>query len=157
MLYLGSNAKLRERKETFISVESLNADQEAVRKILPEPNVYFLGSHSGCSCGFPSVIAESPIDYYDGMFDDPNSERNEDLASVRELLTILDECLESTDTCTLFPVWNGSESEQPKGDVEWLRKTMSPETFVVTEQFRYKIKAEQCDPPKSPVGHELKS
>ncbi len=109
MMYLGSNIKLRERKEQFISVEPLNSNQVGVRECLPEPNVYFIGSNSECSCGFPSVIAESPVEYYDGLFDDPDSERDDDLASVRELLTILDESLESTDSCTLFPVWNGSE------------------------------------------------
>jgi len=143
MMYLGSSVKLKERKGQFISVEPLNADQEVVRQFFPEPNVYFIGSHSGCSCGFPSVIAETPIEYFDEMFGSPAPDRDNDLASVRELLTILDECLESKNTCTLLPLWNGSESDPLKGDVQWCRVNMTAETFVVTEQFRYRITAEQ--------------
>jgi hypothetical protein len=30
------------------------------------PHVRFIGAHTGCSCGFPSVIAEEPFEYYEG-------------------------------------------------------------------------------------------
>ncbi len=103
IVYPGSSVKLRERKGPFISVEALNSDQAVVRKYFPEPNVCFIGSHSGCSCGFPSVIAETPIEYFDQMFSDPTPDRDNGLASVRDLPTLRNECLDSKNTCTLIP------------------------------------------------------
>jgi len=140
MMYLGSSVRLRIRKEPSISVVSLRSDQEVVRNYLrDEPHVYFIGSHTGCSCGFPSSIAESPVEYFEEMFDESNSDRMDNIASVHELLLVLDECLVDSDHCVLLPLWNGTESNAPKGDVNWKRDEMFPDTFVVTEQFRYTI------------------
>jgi hypothetical protein len=38
--------------------------------------------HTGCGCGSPSVIAESPVEYYDGLSLD-SDDRAADLRSVR--------------------------------------------------------------------------
>ncbi len=142
-MYLGSRVSLRIRNEPFLSVEKLSTEQEVVRiHLRDEPHVYFIGSHTGCSCGFPSSIADSHVEYFEEMFDESNSDRIDNIASVKELLLVLDECLADSDHCVLLPLWNGTESNAPKGDVHWKRDELSPDTFVVTEQFRYTIHAD---------------
>ena len=37
----------------------------------PLRTIRFIGAHTRCSCGFPSVSAEQPIEYYDGMLGEP--------------------------------------------------------------------------------------
>ena len=145
-LYLGSNVDLTHRANENISVERLAPDLRNALPDFSESNVYLIGSHTGCSCGFPSVNAESHIDFYEGMFDD-SAEREENLASVRELLLVLDECLAAGENCTLIPIWNGDEMRPLKGEVRWHRSQMAAETFVITEQFRYTVIAEPCDAP----------
>ena len=77
------------------------------------------------------------------MFNDTSEGRSDDIASVEALLSVIDEALDRGRSCTIYPVWNGYESDPPKGDIDWDRSKMTPETFVVTEQFRYEIHAEQ--------------
>lgn len=139
MMYLGADTQLIIRKSPDLSIEPLTDDQQVVRTFVRKPYVYFVGSHSGCSCGFPSVAANSPVPCFDGMFDETAEGRTEDVASVRELLTVVDECLQRVNSCVLWPVWNGEEASPPKGDVDWNRNDLTPETFVVTERYRYTI------------------
>jgi len=109
-----------------------------VFSVLKTRNVYCLGSHTGCSCGFPSVVAEEPIEYYDGMFEN-DDDRSSDLTSVHDLLALLDEVLVEDGKCTLYPVWSGNESEDPKGRVTVHRDQLSETTFVLTEEFLYHV------------------
>ena len=165
MLYLGSRKPLPLRRSEYLSIEPVSKAAEVVRDHVRREYVYFAGSYSGCSCGFPSVVAESAIDYFEGVFDDTSADREKDLASVRELMTVIDEALGGQPDCVLFPVWNGSEGAAPKGDVRWDRNTMSTERFLLTEQFRYTIVREPLsdsdhDPAESiagsadAIGHE---
>jgi hypothetical protein len=139
MLYFGSRRELRLRQSPSLSLEVLSEKVEAVREHVGREYVYFVGAHTGCSCGFPHVKAEEEFQYYDGMFEDEGPSRADDLASVGELLGIIDEAVDGRPDCVLFPVWDGSEGTAPKGEVVWHHQTMSPERIVLTEQFRYTI------------------
>ena len=137
MLYLGARKPLPLRQNAWLKLERLSEAAEVVRQHIRTEYVYFVASHSGCSCGFPHVLAEKEIEYFDGVFADEGPERENDLASVRELMAVIDEALDGQPDCVLLPVWCGSEQTAPKGDVRWDRKAMSPERFLLTEQFRY--------------------
>ena len=137
-LYLGTNCDLALREGPSLSVRPVSEDATEVLSVFKTRHVYYLGAHTGCSCGFPSVIAEGPIEYYDGMFED-DDDRSSDLTSVHELLVLLDEILGKDGKCTLYPVWSGNESEDPKGDIALHRDQLSETTFVLTEQFLYQI------------------
>jgi hypothetical protein len=139
MLYLGSQRPVELCKNAWLSIESLQEEARAVRRHVQRDHIYFVGAHTGCSCGFPHVIAETEIAYFDGLFDDQSPGRESDLASVRELLTVIDKVLEHHPDCVLLPVWNGEEVAEPKGEVRWDRRTMSIETFILTEGFRYTV------------------
>lgn len=65
MLYIASEVPLPARSVPELRVEPVEADRDEVRRWLSLPEVHYVGAHTGCSCGFPSVIAEEPIEYYD--------------------------------------------------------------------------------------------
>lgn len=104
MLYLGSRRPLPLRRSEYLAIEPTSEAADVVRDHVRRDYVYFVGSHSGCSCGFPSVVAESEIEYFEGVFDDASADREKDLASVRELMAVIDEALEGQADCVLFPV-----------------------------------------------------
>lgn len=143
MLYLGSRRPLSLRRTACLALEPVAEAAKAVREQVQRDFVYFVGSHSGCSCGFPYVVAEQEIEYFDGVFEQEDSEKLKDLESVRDLVSVIDEALAGQPDCILFPIWNGSEGAAPKGDVRWDRKDMKAECFLLTEQFRFTICAER--------------
>ena len=63
-------------------MERLDDLRRVVEQWFANRPVRFIGAHTGCSCGFPSVIAETPIDYFDGM-ELGSDDRAADLRSVR--------------------------------------------------------------------------
>ena len=42
------------------NVEEVETSREAVRQWFSLPTVRFIGAHTGCSCGFPYIVAEEP-------------------------------------------------------------------------------------------------
>lgn len=71
MLYLATSDEQPLRRSPELSVEKVEPSREAVRQWFSLPIVRFIGAHTGCSCGFPHVVAEEPIEYWDGMFRRP--------------------------------------------------------------------------------------
>jgi len=145
-LYLGTDSSLPLRAAPDLGVEEVEASREAVRQWFSLPTVRFIGAHTGCSCGFPHVVAEEPVEYWDGMFD-PGDERNADVRSLQALLTIVRDHVTRFGGVELYPVWNGNEHLPPKGTIEVSVDTMEPETFVFTEQFFYCVRREPRPEP----------
>ena len=129
------------RTEPEISVEDIAKVYGAVRRWFSLPEVRRIGAHTGCSCGFPSVMADEPVDWYDGIFDD-HDVQPEDLASMRALFALIDEALSQSAAIELLPVWIGDEEEAPLGTVRLVRSQMEPEKFFFTEHFLYRIERE---------------
>ena len=137
MLYLGSRRPLPLRESESLSLEVISQEAQVVGQYLDRPYAYYVGSHTGCGCGFPHVLAETPIEYFDGMFDNQDPNRVEDVESARHLMDVIDEALDGQPDCVLLPVWNGNEGVAPKGNVVWKRHDLAEHQFVFTEQFRY--------------------
>jgi hypothetical protein len=68
-LYMATQGDVPVRTSPDLGVEEVEPSREAVRQWFSLPVVRFVGAHTGCSCGFPYVTAEEPIEYWDGMFD----------------------------------------------------------------------------------------
>jgi hypothetical protein len=138
-LYLGTHRELALLRTQNISVEETE-NIEQVKRIVAMPHCYLIGSHTSCSCGFPSVMAEEPIDYYEGMFQ-ADDDRLLDLLSTRELFELLAIATHNATDCVLFPHWlDGCNETQPaKGNVHLSLSDVTPETFVLTQQFRYVV------------------
>jgi len=138
MLYLGTHGDLPLRTSPDLAVEDVQPSRDAVRQWFSLPTVRFIGAHTGCSCGFPNVNAEEPIEYWEGIFDLYDS-RDADLRSVQELLSIVREHVARFGGVELYPVWDGNEHLPPKGQVEVSADALNPETFLFTEQFFYRV------------------
>jgi len=138
MLYVGTPDVIPLRRTTDLSVEEVEPERRAVQQWFSCPHIRYIGAHTGCSCGFPSVIAEQPIEYHDGFFDGSQN-RKKDLASVRALFRLIAESLRSSQVVELFPVWVGDEHEQPIATIHAQFRTLQPEKFFFTEHFLYRI------------------
>lgn len=137
MLYMATREAVAPRKTGSISVEDIDADRAAVRQWFSLPHVRYVGAHTGCGCGFPSVISDEPVEYYDGFFDEKvDDERKKNLGSVRALLALIDEAPGDVE---LFPLAAGDEAEEPQGVVELRRQDLVAEKFFFTEHFLYRV------------------
>jgi hypothetical protein len=140
MLYMATQGDVPVRSSPELSVEEVEPSREAVREWFSLPVVRFIGAHTGCSCGFPHVVAEEPIDYWDGMFD--GQDRDADLESVDSLLRLVREHVSATGEVQLYPVWDGEEGEPPKGVINVGLGALNREKFFFDEQFFYRVTAE---------------
>jgi hypothetical protein len=104
VLYLAADEALEGIPETHppaaFSVRTLVSREEAVRRHFSKPYVYFLGSHSGCSCGF--------------SFGFGGDLENEGRESVRRLREYLEGAVHFAGTVELYACWDGDEAESPE-------------------------------------------
>jgi hypothetical protein len=140
MLYMATRGDVPVRSSPELSVEEVEPSREAVREWFSLPVVRFIGAHTGCSCGFPHVVAEEPIEYWDGMFD--GQDRDADLESVDSLLGLVREHVRATGEVQLYPVWDGEEGSAPKGVINLGLGALNREQFFFNEQFFYHVTAE---------------
>jgi hypothetical protein len=148
MLYLATSDDQPLRSSPELSVEQVETPRESVRQWFSLPTVRFIGAHTGCSCGFPHVIAEEPIEYWDGMFD--GQDREADLKSVDSLLALVREHVTATGEVQLYPVWDGEEGTPPKGVINLGVGALNRETFFFNEQFFYRVTAAPEEAHSSP-------
>jgi hypothetical protein len=141
MLYLGTNGNLPPRAAPDLAVEEVESSREAVRQWFSLPTVRFIGAYTGCSCGFPYIVADEPGVYWDGLFE-PGNERDADLRSLQALLSIVRDHVSRFGGVELYPVWNGNEELPPKGTIEVSVDSVKAETFLFTEQFFYRVARE---------------
>jgi hypothetical protein len=111
------------------------------------PTVRFIGAYTGCSCGFPSVVAEQPIEYYDGILED-HPERESELKSVQSLLDLIQAHVAAGEV-QIYPVWDGNEGDAPKGTIRLSAESLRPETFFFNEQFFYRVTRDSRPPPRA--------
>jgi hypothetical protein len=140
MLYVGTADELPISESADLRIERVEDDRQGVAQWFKSPAVQFVGAHTGCSCGFPSVIAEVPIEYYDGMPLD-SDDREADLKSVRALLALIDRSSAKGHAVELYPVADGDELKPPKGVIEWRLDTLDPQRFFLNEGFLHIIRA----------------
>jgi len=105
--------------------------------VVSQRHVRIIGAHGSCSCGFPSVVAESPIEYYEGMSIDS---RDQDDRRLDALLQLLCQLVARSGSVELYLVWNGEESLSPKGLVDWQLGTLIPERFFFNERFMHLVR-----------------
>jgi hypothetical protein len=84
------------------------------------------------------VVAESPIEYFPGMLID--SREPDDRRSVDALLEFLEQTLARSPSVELYPVWDGDQSQPPKGVIEWHLGTLTPERFFFNERFMHVVR-----------------
>jgi hypothetical protein len=148
MLYIGIAEQLPLMSAADLSIENVSDTRQAVTQWFSQPAVRFVGAHTGCSCGFPSVIAESPIDYYEGMPLESDN-RAADLRSVRALIALIGEVAARSERVELYPVSDGEESLAPKGVIEWELGSLDPERLFFNERFMHVVHKRSAFHPSS--------
>jgi len=139
MLYVGTREPLLEQVDEDLRVEPVEPARRSVLQWFTQPSVQFVGAHTHCSCGFPHVLAESPIEYFDGLWSD-DEDRQADIRSMRALSNLLRDALGVGQCVELYPVGDGNEGCAPKGRVDWYFGDFAPERTVFTEQFFYVVR-----------------
>jgi hypothetical protein len=140
MLYIGTARELPLFSTPDLRVEAVEQHRAPVTSWFTRPVVRFVGAHTGCSCGFPSVIADTPVAYYEGMPLD-SDDRVADLRSVAALLDLL-RCLATlAEPIELYPVADGQEGNPPLGRIDWQLDALHPERFFFNERFMHIVHA----------------
>jgi hypothetical protein len=140
MLYIGTAEELPLAASADLTIDGVDAGRETVKQWFSHPAVRRVGAHTGCSCGFPSIIAESPIEYYEGMPLE-SDDRTADLRSVRALLELLGQVAARSERVELYPVADGEESRAPKGVIEWRLDSLVPDRLFFNERFMHVVHA----------------
>jgi len=125
-----------------MSVKPLSEDDGAVRQWFTKKHVYFIGSHTGCSCGFPSASGAEPIEYYDGFFDDERDDRPKDLESMTALIRLLRELTASNGTVEVLPAWWDNRGREPRGRLRLDVARWDPSKAFFNEDYLYEMVAE---------------
>ena len=141
MLYIGTATALPVVSSPDLSVEAVAPDRSDVRQWFTQPIVHFVGAHTGCSCGFPSFIAETPVEYYDGMPLD-SDDRAADLRSVAALLDLLRQALRENPLVELYPIADGDEARAPKGQIDWVHAELVAERLFFNEGYMHRVRAD---------------
>ena len=139
MLYIGTAEELPLQSSADLRIETVATTRLDVKQWFSSPSVHLVGAHTGCSCGFPSVIAESPVEYYDGM---PlaSDDRAADLRSVRALIELLGQVVSHPHAVELYPVADGDEANPPKGVIEWELRSIDPQKLFFNERFMHIVR-----------------
>ena len=138
ILYIGTATEMPLTSTADLRVERVDDARQGVKQWFSQPAVRFVGAHTGCSCGFPSVTAESPVLYYEGM---PlhSDDRHADLRSVRALNELLGQAFARSNRVELYPVADGDESKPPKGVIDWQLTALDPGRLFFNERFMHVV------------------
>ena len=138
MLYLAAPVEIPLQTSPDLTVEDVLPARAAVLARFSLPHVKYIGSHSGCSCGFPSIQSNVPVDYFDGMLIETN-ERDKDLRSVRALLDLIRPLVSSGGEVQMYPIWDLEEHKQPIATINWHVDSLNAEKFFFHEQFLHRV------------------
>ena len=136
MLYVGTDRDLPVRADSHLRVETVEQSRLPVARWFSQPVIRFIGAHTGCSCGFPSIISEEPVPYFDGMWPQAD-ERADDLRSLNALLGMLRTARATGAALELYPIGDGDEGLPPKGVIEIDLATLDAERFFFHERFMH--------------------
>ena len=107
------------------NIQPITDRERPVLAQFSKPSVVYLGSHTGCSCGFGYCMHGDPPP------EPPEVDTPEDVAelervraSVSALRACLAECLSREEAVELFACWEGDEESQPEE-----RADVTPEHF----------------------------
>ena len=153
MVYLGCDSPVPTSKGDWITVENLSEEDAFIRQWFSKKHVYFIGAHTGCSCGFPSVSATEPMDYYDGLFDEEDEEeRQKDIRSMSALIDLLRTLTTTNETVEVLPAWYNNLGSAPRGRLRVDVTVLEPGKAFFNQDYIYEMKAEQSGAGYPPQG-----
>jgi hypothetical protein len=142
MLYVATTGDQPYLETDLLNVEDVDPSRMAVRQWLSLPVTRFVGAHTGCSCGFRSLVATDPIAYDPHMFNDGEpDEAAKARASLSALMTMVRSFAERDGAIELLAIWDGDEGEPPLGTIDKTVSDLQPETWFFIERFLYRVTA----------------
>ena len=138
-VFLASASEIPLYESPEISVQVVSDSEKGVGRLFTLHHIRYIGAHGGCSCGFPHVIAEQPVEWHEGFFESEDEDRSKDLTSVRGLFALIATQLEHSTEVQIYPVWNGDEEKASKGTIDLAFSELDPERFFFNEQFLHRI------------------
>lgn len=136
-LYIGSTSSFETVSSDLFVLEPVLDDKAPVRAWFASPHVAFVGIPT-CSCALAHVIAEEPIEWFEGMFEQ-SEDREEEIQAAAELLRLIGLALETSPEVEMYPVWNGDEKEPPKGIISLVHPAQDSARFFLNERFLYRV------------------
>ena len=142
-VFLASDKSMPEINSEYLIVRKIDQEEkEMVRRWPSKPEVYFVGSHTGCSCGFPSVVIGGSIDYSEAMeMFEESDVLPKDRTSLAALRGYIQAHVAHGEVVQLYPVWYNSD-RAPLGLIPLRLQDMEPEKFFFVEGYVYYITAE---------------
>jgi hypothetical protein len=126
-----------ERDSPSLAVKALRAHDAAIKSHFSNPEVQFIGSTSGCGCGFPRDFFQDGKWFY---FDEDQIDADEAANHSLNRQGLYDLLKSSGDsTVELYGVWDGDFAEPPLAyESIAAEKILSPE-FRLKEQGFYRV------------------
>jgi len=129
MLYLASERECStnswdETNPRFFVAKENTYSIEPVKRQFSKPNVYYVGSHEGCGCGFRQTCYE--------MVDD-QEEINQAARNQKHLFEFVSARLEDENFIELYACWAGSESEPFQSKREIIADELLKDDFYFKE------------------------
>jgi hypothetical protein len=125
------------------NVQSITESEEVVRRHFTKPNVYYVGAHTGCSCGFAFGLPDVKDE----------AEQAEDAAgrrSVADLQRYVAGAVERLGEVEMFSAWEGDFEEDATERVHVTPDWFGGHSFQLPERVRFRVTARPPDRPLQP-------
>jgi hypothetical protein len=144
-VFLASDKPMPDIHGEYLVVQKIDEkEKEMVRQWSSKPEVYFVGSHTGCGCGFPSVVTGGPIEYSEALEQfEENDDRQKDIMSLAALRNFIEANVARGEAIQLYPVWYNTD-RAPLGLIRLHLQDLEPEKFVFGEGYVYEITPNQA-------------
>lgn len=115
-------------------VQPLSQTDESVRHRFTKAHVYYMGAHTGCSCGFNYGQIE-PVTAED------HAEEAAGRASVAALQQFLRQAVLRLGEVELFSSWEGDWAEEPERHLDVTPDWFGGEAFKLPERVAFRVRA----------------
>ena len=115
-------------------LQAIPAAEDGVRSRLAGPHVYFLGAHTGCSCGFNYGLR-------DVRNAEDQAEEAASRASVAALRLYLRQAVLTQGDVELWSTWDEDATSEPEQRLDVTPDWFDGETFAMPEKVLFRVTA----------------
>jgi hypothetical protein len=137
-LYVGATGPLAtigwDESSPAFNVQAVRDLYDPVRRQFTTPHVYYLGAHTGCSCGFG----------YDEVAADSTNDDATDWAAGRRSVALLRayliDAVQQLGEVELFACWEGDQGEAPEHKMDVTPDFFGGEAFSLPEKAKFRVR-----------------
>jgi hypothetical protein len=120
-----------QESEPAFNVQRMSDGEEGVRRHFSKPNVYYLGAHTGCSCGFKYGQIEI------GEHDEADEAAGRE--SVSALRRYASEAVQRLGEVELFSSWEGDWNDAAERRLDVTPEWFDGESFKLPEKVAFRV------------------